>query len=412
MHYRLREVAAGVDLRRRALAPELNERIRRLTAAAEARAIGRGGITLVSEIYGMSRATIYRGLRDLDDLAAEGLPGQIRRPGGGRHRRIDEDPGLGAALDRLVEPVTRGDPESPLLWTAKSAVKLAAELRDAGHRVGPTTVAALLKERGYRLQANRKRLEGAQHPDRNAQFQHIADRTKAWHAAGVPVISVDAKKKELVGDFKNAGREWHPTGHPPEVQCHDFAHLGIGKAVPYGVYDVAHQAGWVAVGQDHDTAQFAVHTIERWWQEQGRLRYPDAQDLYIVADGGGSNGSRVRLWKLELQRFATATGLRVHVSHFPPGTSKWNYIEHRLFSFISMNWRGRPLTTFETVVELIGHTTTATGLTVWAEWDPGVYPTGIRVTPAQMRALNLEADSFQGQWNYTISPQSVSFIDG
>jgi len=314
-------------------------------------------------------------------------------------------------LTRLADPVTRGDPESPLCWTAKSVAQLTAALRAQGHVVGETTVGQVLKAQGYSLQANQKRLEGADHPERDAQFQHIADQAKAYLQAGLPVISVDAKKKELVGDFKNPGRERHPAGHPPEVQCHDFVHLGIGTACPYGVYDVAHQVGWVAVGQDHDTAQFAVHTIARWWQEQGRARYLDAQDLYIVADGGGSNGYRVRLWKVELQRFANATGLRVHVSHFPPGASKWNYIEHRLFSFISMNGRGRPLTTFETIVDLIGHTTTSTGLTVWAEWDHGIYPTGIRIPPAQVRALNLEPDPFLGQWNYTISPQPVSVPD-
>ncbi len=408
MQYRLREVARGVAHRWQALAPQMNERTRRLTAAAEARAIGRGGITLVSQVSGLSRATITRGVRDLDAAAAGALPGQIRRPGGGRRRRIDEDPTLGTDLDRLVEPVTRGDPESPLRWTAKSAAALARTLQAQGHAVSPTTVETLLKQRGYRLQAARKRLEGAQPPDRDAQVQHIADQTRTWMAAGVPVLSVDAKKNELVGDFKNPGREWHPAGHPPAVQCHDFAHLGIGKACPYGVYDVAHQAGWVAVGQDHDTAPFAVHTLERWWQEQGRTRYPAARDLYVVADGGGSNGYRVRLWKWELQRFANATGLRIHVSHFPPGTSKWNYIEHRLFSFISMNWRGRPLTTFETIVDLIGHTTTGTGLTVWAEWDQGTYPTGLRITPAQLRTLNLVEDAFQGRWNYTIAPQTDS----
>ena len=404
MRYRLEAQKGPVRQRWEALHGELNERTKRLTAAAEARAIGYGGITLVSEVTGLGRPVIRRGLQEL--AAGESLPaGRVRRSGGGRRRLIDVDPALGEDLDRLVEPVTRGDPMSPLRWTAKSAVALTRELRALGHQVGPTTVTALLKQRGYRLQANRKRLEGAQHPDRDAQFRFIAEHARDWQSAGVPVISVDAKKKELVGDFKNPGREWHPAGQPPAVQCHDFVHLGIGKACPYGVYDVAAQAGWVAVGQDHDTAQFAVHTIERWWQEQGQHRYPDARDLYIVADGGGSNGSRVRLWKVELQRVATATGLRIHVSHFPPGTSKWNYIEHRLFSVISMNWRGQPLTTFETIVDLIGHTTTATGLTVWAEWDHGTYPTGIRISPAQVQALNLEPDAFQGAWNYTINPK-------
>ncbi len=408
MHYRMREAMRGVESRYQALAPQLNERTRRLTAAAEAQALGYGGITAVSQVYGMSRATLHRGLVDLEAVAAGTLAGHIRRPGGGRRRRVEVDATLGTDLDHLVQPGTRGDPESRLLWTAKSAARLAAELRAQGHQVGATTVATLLKTRGYRLQATRKRLEGAEHPERDAQFQHIADQTKAWQAAGVPVISVDAKKKELVGDFKNPGREWHPAGHPPEVPCHDFVHLGIGKACPYGVCDVAHQTGWVAVGQDHDPAPFAVHTIERWWQEQGRARYAAAHDLYIVADGGGSNGYRVRLWKVELQRFANASGLQIHVSHFPPGTSQGNYIEHRLFGFLSINGRGRPLTTFETIVDLIGHTTTQTGLTVWADWDQGTYPTGIHITPAQVRALNLEPDVFQGHWNYTIAPQPVS----
>ena len=411
VHYRMREVAAGVAERWTALQPQLNERTRRLAAAAESRAIGWGGVALVHEVTGLSQATILRGRRDLDAAAAGTLPGVVRRPGGGRRRLVDTDPTLGPDLDRLVHPVTRGDPESALLWTAKSADALARALQAQGHPVSATTVAALLKARGYRLQANRKRLEGTQHPDRDAQFQHIAAQTTAWQQAGVPVISVDAKKKELVGDFKNRGQEWHPAGQPDDVQCHDFAHLGIGKACPYGVYDVTHQAGWVGVGQDHDTAQFAVHTIERWWTEQGKARYPSAHDLYIVADGGGSNAARARLWKVELQRFATATGLTVHVSHFPPGTSKWNYIEHRLFSFISMNWRGRPLTTFETIVDLIGHTRTQTGLTVWAEWDQGTYPTGIRITDDEMDALALEYDAVRGKWNYTISPQDDSVIN-
>ena len=410
VHYRMRETAAGVAARWAALGPQLNERTRRLTAAAEARAIGRGGVALVHEVTGLSQATIIRGQRDLDAVAAGTLPGVVRRPGGGRRRRIDTDPTLGPDLDQLVQPVTRGDPMSPLLWTAKSAATLARALQAQGHPVSATTVAALLKERGYHLQANRKRLEGAQHPERDAQFQHIATQTTAWQQAGVPVISVDAKKKELVGDFKNGGREWHPAGQPDDVQCHDFLSLGIGKACPYGVYDVAHQAGWVGVGQDHDTAQFAVHTLERWWTEQGQTRYPAAHDLYIVADGGGSNAAKARLWKVELQRFATAHRLTIHVSHFPPGTSKWNYIEHRLFSFISMNWRGHPLTTFETIVDLIGHTKTQTGLTVWAEWDKGTYPTGIRITKEEMDALALVHDEVRGQWNYTISPQSDSVI--
>ncbi len=315
MRYRLESQKEPVRQRWEALRGELNERTKRLTAAAEARAIGFGGVTLVSEVTGLGRATIRRGLHELD--TGESPTGhRVRRAGGGRRRRIDADPTLGDDLDRLVEPVTRGDPMSPLRWTAKSVAALARELRAMGHAVGSTTVAVLLKQRGYRLQANRKRLEGTQHPDRDAQFRFINDHSREWQAIGVPVISVDAKKKELVGDFKNPGREWHPAGQPPDVQCHDFAHLGIGKACPYGVYDVAAQAGWVAVGQDHDTAQFAVHTIERWWHEQGHCRYPDARDLYIVADGGGSNGHRVRLWKVELQRVANATGLRIHVSHF------------------------------------------------------------------------------------------------
>lgn len=404
MRYRLEQQKAGVRQRWEALQSELNERTKRLSAAAEAQAIGYGGVTLVSEVTGLGRSTIQRGLRDL--ATTGGLPaGRLRRPGGGRKRLTDEDPTLVGDLVRLIDPITRGDPESPLRWTTKSLTQLADALREQGHHVSTTTVMRILHTQGYSLQAPRKTMEGlVAHPDRDAQFQWIATHTQARQAAHIPVISVDAKKKELVGDFKNGGREWQPQGEPTPVHVYDFLHLAVGKATPYGVYDMTRNEGWVTVGADHDTAQFAVATIRRWWQERGRRQYADAHDLYIIADGGGSNGSRVRLWKWELQQFATETGLTIHVSHFPPGTSKWNAIEHRLFSFISMNWRGRPLTTFETVVQCIAHTTTSAGLTVHADYDPRPYSTGIKVSDEDFSQIHLERDDFHGEWNYRIYP--------
>ena len=385
-----------------ALFPHLNERQRRVSAAAEARALGRGGITRVARAAGLSRPTIYQGLRDLDQPP---LPGRVRRAGGGRPAARDRDPALLAALDALIEPDTRGDPESPLRWTCKSTRQLAAALTAQGHPVSHSTVADLLRAADYSLQAPRKTLEGSAHPDRDAQFRYLNERTKAFQATGLPVISVDTKKKELVGPFKNGGREWRPQGRTELVNVHDFPLAGVGKAIPYGVYDVTHDAGWVAVGQDHDTAGFAVATIGRWWEAVGQPTYPRASHLLISADGGGSNGYRTRLWKTEVQRFADATGLHVTVCHLPPGTSKWNKIEHRLFAHISMNWRGRPLVSHEVVVELIGATTTRTGLRVRAERDTKPYPTKVKVPDVAMAALSLTPHAFHGEWNYTIHPR-------
>ena len=387
------------------LAPFLNERTRRLAAAAEAAAIGRGGIAQVSRATGFSRRAIASGLDQLkapDDLGG----GRIRRLGGGRKRAVETDATLRTDLERLIDPVTRGDPESPLRWTCKSIRKLAEELRRMGHATSHRMVAELLHESGYSLQGNRKTIEGKGHPDRNAQFEHINRKVRAALKAGEPVISVDAKKKELVGDFKNAGREWHPEGEPELVRVYDFVIPALGRVTPYGIYDMARNAGWVNVGTDHDTSAFAVASIRRWWDSMGRDHYPMARKLLITADGGGSNGSRVRLWKLELQRLASETGLRISVCHFPPGTSKWNKIEHRLFSFISQNWRGRPLVSHEVVVNLIAATTTETGLKVACELDRNSYPSGIKVSKQDMAGINLRKDKFHGEWNYTILPQS------
>jgi hypothetical protein len=386
------------------LFPHLNERQRRLSAAVEARALGHGGITRVARASGLSRPTIYQGLRDLDEAP---IVDRVRRPGAGRPTIQDRDPALQAALDALIEPTTRGDPESPLRWTCKSTRQLAAALRDQGHPVSHSTVADLLQAADYSLQAPSKTLEGREHPDRDAQFRFIAEQTTTFQAAGQPVVSVDAKKKELVGTYKNGGREWQPQGEPERVNVHDFPDRTVGKAIPYGVYDVTANTGWVTVGQDHDTASFAVATLRRWWETMGKAAYPEADRLLISADGGGSNGYRLRLWKAELQQFADATGLAVTVSHLPPGTSKWNKIEHRLFSQITMNWRGRSLVNHETVVELIGATTTETGLRVRAERDTGQYPTKIAVTKATMAALALERHAFHGEWNYTIQPRPI-----
>ena len=386
------------------LAPFLNERTRRLAAATEAAAIGRGGIARVSRATGVSRRAIASGLDQLkapDDLDAS----RIRRRGGGRKRTVETDATLRADLERLIDPVTRGDPESPLRWTCKSIRKLAEELRRMGHATSHRIVAELLHELGYSLQANRKTIEGKGHPDRNAQFEHINRKVRAALKAGEPVISVDAKKKELVGDFKNAGREWRPEGDPEPVRVYDFIIPGLGRVTPYGIFDMARNAGWVNVGTDHDTSAFAVESIRRWWGSMGRAQYPEAKSLLITADGGGSNGSRVRLWKLELQRLASETGLGISVCHFPPGTSKWNKIEHRLFSFISQNWRGRPLLSHEVIVNLIAATTTETGLKVACELDHNSYSSGIKVSKEDMAGINLRKDKFHGEWNYTILPQ-------
>ncbi len=385
------------------LSAHLDERGRRLFAAAEARAVGYGGVVAASHATGIARSTIGRGLRELD--AAEPLaPGWVRREGGGRKTLVESNPRLLAALLALVHPTERGCPMSPLRWTCLSLRRLADALAKQGHPVSHMVVGGLLKREGFSLQANQKTLEGSSHPDRDAQFAHIARSTAAALAAGQPVISVDTKKKELVGPFRNPGREWRPQGTPEEVRVHDFLIEELGRAVPYGVYDLAANAGWVSVGVDHDTAAFAVQAIRRWWQEAGQPRYPTAKRLVITADGGGSNGSRVRLWKRELQRLSNELGLDITVHHLPPGTSKWNKIEHRLFSYISQNWRAKPLVSYRTIVSLIGATTTKTGLTVRCEMDHRSYPKGISVSDEDMAALNIHRDPFHGEWNYTIRP--------
>lgn len=393
-----------------ALAVLLDERQVRLWAAAEACAIGPGGGALVSRATGISERRIVAGRRELTELvdARPVLPARaqrVRRPGGGRPRAEQADPTLLPALEELVAPATRGDPESPLRWTSKGVRALATELRALGHDVGPTTVASLLHQQGYSLQAAKKTVEGKQHPDRDAQFLNIAAQTKECLARGVPVISVDTKKKELVGYFKNGGREWQPLGKPTRALAHDFPADAIGKAIPYGVYDTGRNEAWVSVGTDHDTAQFAVATIARWWTLMGRKVYPGAKELFITADAGGSNGYRCRQWKVGLQELADATGLLIRVAHFPPGTSKWNKIEHRLFSHISMNWRGKLLTTHEAIVSLIAGTSTRAGLRVNAKLDRRQYPTGLDVADRVFKQLRIEPQEFQGAWNYSIRPR-------
>jgi hypothetical protein len=389
------------------LAPTMSEAATRLWAAAEARALGHGGIACVMRATGLARDTIATGLRELDDPAHQArlAVGRVRRAGGGRKALAATHPEMTAALEALVDPVTRGDPMSPLRWSSKSTEKLAAELAAQGMSVSADTVGTVLKAQGYSLQATRKTLEGGEHPDRDAQFQHIAEQTRAFQAAGQPVISVDCKKKELVGEFKNGGREWQPAGHPERVNVYDFIDDALFKVSPYGIYDVTRNEGWVSVGIDHDTAEFAVATMRQWWRRMGRPRYESATRLYVTADGGGSNGSRNRLWKRELQRLADDTGLEVQVSHLPPGTSKWNKIEHRLFSQITLNWRGKPLTTLEAVVSLIAATRTTTGLKVKAAADQKAYRTGIKVPDVEMAALDLLKNDFHGEWNYTIKPR-------
>jgi hypothetical protein len=384
----------------------MDERLRRQWAAAEARELGWGGVSLVARATGLSRPTITAGMRELDqpDAQRAAQAARVRRPGGGRPSLTSTDPGLPAALESLVEPVARGDPESPLRWTCKSTRRLAEELTRQGHPVGSRTVAALLHAAGYSLQANRKTREGSRHPDRDAQFQFINASVARFVLAGQPAISVDTKKKELIGDFKNGGREWRPAGDPEEVRVHDFPDKALGKAIPYGVYDMVHDQGWVSVGIDHDTARFAAASIRRWWHEMGRGRFPGASELLITADGGGSNGTRNRLWKVALQDLADELGLTLLVCHFPPGTSKWNKIEHRLFSFITQNWRGRPLVSLQAIVSLIASTTTKTGLIVKAALDTDHYDTAIKVSDKEMAGLRLQRHEFHGEWNYTISP--------
>ena len=386
------------------LAPFLDERMRRLVAASESLAIGFGGTSQVSRQTGVSRRAIIRGIKELDE-APSVQGGRVRRPGGGRKRTVDKDASLKTDLERLVDPVTRGDPESPLRWTCKSVRKLAEELNRLGHQTSHRMVAELLHELGYSLQANRKTLEGSSHADRDQQFQHINQHVTEFLQQQQPVISVDTKKKELVGNFKNHGAELRPKGDPEPVRVHDFVIPELGRAAPYGVYDLANNSGWVSVGVDHDTSAFAVETIRRWWYRMGQQSYPQATELLITADSGGSNGSRVRLWKVELQRLADETGLELRVCHLPPGTSKWNKIEHRLFSFISQNWRGKPLVSHQVIVDLIAATSTKTGLKVRAKIDSNLYPSGLKVSDKQVAALHIERDAFHGEWNYKILPQ-------
>jgi hypothetical protein len=391
----------------------LDERLRRLYAAAEAKVLGHGGISLVQKATGVARGSIKQGLKELLPSQRAKAPGddsirRIRRPGGGRKASVKDDAKLLAALESLVEPVTRGDPESPLRWTCKSLRQLESELRSQGYVVSHTSVGDLLKKLGYSLQGNRKTLEGGDHPDRNAQFEFINARAEDAMRNGQPVISVDTKKKELVGQYKNGGKELRPKGEPEEVKVYDFVDKDLGRANPYGVYDITNNLGWVSVGTDHDTASFAVATIRRWWFGMGKELYPDARELLITADGGGSNGSRVRLWKIELQKLANELGIPIRVSHFPPGTSKWNKIEHRLFSYISMNWRGKPLVSHEAIVNLIAATTTKKGLKVRAELDSGHYPKGIKVTDEELETIRIVREDFHGEWNYSIVPIEIS----
>ncbi len=392
-----------------AIRTTLTERGLRLWASAEARSLGHGGIKMMAQITGLGRETVARGIRELaaaSDAESPLPPHASRRQGGGRKKLTAKAPTLLADLDRLVSPATRGHPESALLWTAKSTAKLAAELQAMGHQISECSVATLLKQLGYSLQAMSKTKEGGNHVERNAQFEHIAAMVHDFQSQGQPVVSVDAKKKELVGTFANKGREWQPKGQPEEANVYDFIDKELGKVTPYGVYDLSHNIGWVSVGIDHDTAEFAVETLRRWWREMGKALYPNATRLLITADGGGSNGSRVRLWKIALQQLAQETGLEISVCHFPPGTSKWNKIEHRMFSFISLNWRGRALATRQIIVNLIGETTTKMGLKIHAALDEGQYPTGRKVADKEMEALNLRRETFQPNWNYSLAPKS------
>ena len=401
-----------IQRRFRSLSAFLDERMRRLVAAAESEALGYGGVSAVARATGVSRRAITEGMQELHQrrVLREARSGssRIRREGAGRKRTVDKDPGLLKDLDRLVDPVTRGDPESPLRWTCKSVRRLAEELQHEGHAVSYQTVAELLHEMDYSLQANQKTLEGSHHADRDQQFEYINRKAQRYLKQGEPVISVDTKKKELVGDFKNGGREWRPKNQPEQVRVHDFEirEPDQGKVAPYGVYDLGRNVGWVSVGVDHDTAAFAVESIRRWWRWMGRPAYPKARRLLITADSGGSNGARVRLWKWELQKLADETELEISVCHFPPGTSKWNKIEHRLFSFISQNWRGKPLISHEVIINLIADTTTTAGLVVKSKLDSNIYPAGLKVSDQQMAELQLRRDRFHGDWNYRLLPRS------
>jgi len=396
---------AGIQRRFELLERHLDERQRRLVAAAEVEALGSRAISIVSRSTGVSRQAIRRGIQELQEPVQRRTSEQrVRKPGAGRKRTTEKDPSLVADLEQLVEPTTRGDPETPLRWTCKSVRQLADELQRQGHQASHQLVSELLSELGYSLQANRKTIEGSNHPDRNAQFEHINRRVRLFLRAGDPVISVDTKKKELVGNFKNGGRERRPLGNPEKVMVHDFVIPELGRAIPYGVYDLGSNTGWVSVGIDHDTATFAAESIRRWWRRMGRPLYRDCKRLLIMADAGGSNGPRIRLWKVELQRLANELGIEISVCHFPPGTSKWNKIEHRLFSFISMNWRGKPLTTYQVIVNLIAATTTAKGLRVKAKLDPKAYPAGVKISAAEVENVNLRPARFHGDWNYTVVP--------
>lgn len=404
-------IIAAVQNKYQALRPVLDEKVRRRWAACEALAIGWGGITAVAEATGLSRPTIRAGLAEVRGGASDAAEDpdaerqRLRQVGGGRRRVTESDPGLRKALQALLEASTRGDPQSPLLWTSKSTRHLAEALTQQGHQVSHHTVARLLEDLHYSLQANRKTQEGSSHPDRNAQFEHINKQVQAFQKRGQPVVSVDAKKKELIGDFKNAGREWHPQGQPVKVRSKDFVDQHLGKGIPYGVYDLTANNGWVSVGMDHDTAQFASESLRRWWQQMGARVYPKAKELLVTADAGGSNGYRIRLWKVALQALADAIGLRISVCHFPPGTSKWNKIEHRMFCHITENWRGQPLVSRAVIVNLIGNTKTRTGLTINAALDENAYPTGIKVSDAELAAVRIKRAKFHGDWNYTILPR-------
>ena len=395
---------AAITARYQALKTLLDERSRRLLAAAESQAVGKGGISVVAKATGISRPVIRQGIADLKDPTAL-ASGRVRKEGGGRKRVIDKDASLKTDLQSLLESTTRGDPQAALRWTCKSVRQLTAELKRMGHEVSHQVVADLLHELGYSLQANRKTKEGSHHPDRNAQFEHLNGKVKWSVSRQQPVISVDTKKKELVGDFKNGGRELRPKGQPEQVRVHDFFDPELGRATPYGIYDLGRNSGWVSVGMDHDTAEFAVETIRRWWRTMGRPAYPEATRLLITADAGGSNGSRLRLWKVELQKLADETGLRIAVCHFPPGTSKWNKIEHHLFSYITQNWRGKPLRSFQAIVNLIAATTTTTGLKVHAELNTEAYQSGIKVSDEELALVKIRRDKFHGDWNYEIQPR-------
>jgi len=389
------------------IAGDLTERTRRLFAANEALSLGWGGISAVSRATGLSRQVISDGMQELQE-GTQAEEGRVRRKGGGRKSNVSKDPKLSEDLERLVEPVTRGDPESPLRWTSKSVRKLAKELQGMGHQVSHELVSELLHGLGYSLQALRKTREGGEHPDRDGQFEHLNAQAAASLSAGEPAVSVDAKKKELVGDFKNPGREWHPQGEAEEVRVYDFPIKGLGRATPYGVYDLGRNAGWVNVGIDHTTAAFAVQSLRSWWNEMGQQQYPQATRLLISADSGGSNGSRVRLWKWELQQLADETGLSITVCHLPPGTSKWNKIEHRLFAWISQNWRGKPSKGYAVILQLIAATTTQAGLTVQCQLDTTSYPAGRKISDEEMATLSIQPDAFHGEWNYTILPRATS----